>query len=120
MIDSLAKKPQAFRYSLLREDLLPGTDYQTIWQYVDHHLDSKKACKYIVSVLSLAASEACESELGRFICQGIAKHQLPSLARCREHFSHTPDQYPVMHTQQQSLDGYDEIISCQTLEVNHG
>jgi hypothetical protein len=120
VIDSLAKKPQAFRYSLLRDDLLPGADYQTIWQHVDHHLESKKACKYIVSVLFLAASEDCESELGRFICQGIAKQQLPSLDRCREHFSHVPCQYPVTHTQQHSLNGYDDFISCQALEVNHG
>lgn len=120
VIDSLAKKPQAFRYSLLRDDLLPGADYQAIWQHVDHHLESKKACKYIVSVLSLAASENCESELGRFICQGIAKQQLPSLTSCREHFSHLPNQYPVTHTPQQSINGYDDFIDCQAQEVNHG
>ena len=120
VIASLAKKPQAFRYSLLRDDLLPNDDYQTIWQYVDHHLESKKACKYIVSVLSLAASDDCESALGRFICQGIAKQQLPSLTDCRQHFSHIPQQYPVTQTQQQRLCDYDEVIDCQSQGVNHG
>jgi len=117
VIDSLAKKPQAFRYSLLRDDLLPSADYQTIWQYVDTHLESKKACKYIVSVLSLAASEDCESELGRYICQGITKQQLPSLDHCREHFSHVPAQYPVTQPYQQSLADYDDCIGCSSQAV---
>lgn len=120
VIDSLAKKPQAFRYSLLRDDLLPSADYLAIWQYVDHHLESKKACKYIVSLLSLAANEDCEPELGRFICQGIAKQQLPSLTHCREHFSHTPNHYPVTQSQQHDLQSYDDCISCNVQEVNHG
>lgn len=90
--------------------------------YVDHHLESKKACKYIVNVLSLAASEDCESALvlGRFICQRIAKQQLPDLTSCREHFSHAPDQYPVTQTPQQSLNDYDDFITCQAQEMTHG
>jgi len=120
VIDSLAKKPQAFRYSQLRDDLLPSADYQTIWHYVDHHLESKKACKYIVSILHLAAKEECESALGRFICQGIAKQQLPSLDSCRERFSHLPNQYPVTQTQQHGLKDYDACIVSAAQEVSHG
>ena len=119
VIDSLAKKPQAFRYSILRNELLPNADYQAVWQYVDHHLDSKKACKYIVNVLSLAANGDCESELGRFICQGIAKHQLPSLDRCREHFAYVPDQYPVTQTQTPSLNDYDDFVTTHPHPVNN-
>ena len=33
VVHSLVKKPQAFRYSQLRDDLLPSDDYQRIWQY---------------------------------------------------------------------------------------
>lgn len=117
VIHSLVKKPQAFRYSQLRDDLLPSADYQTIWAYVNHHQESKFACKYIVSLLHLAASHDCESALGRFVCQGIAKQQLPSLSQCREHFAHSPDHYPVTQTQQHALSGYDVCISK---EVSNG
>jgi len=87
-----------------------------LWLSLTDNIESKKACKYIVSVLFLAASEDCESALGRFICQGIAQQQLPSLARCREHFSHVPDQYPVTQTLQNNLNDYDDIIG---LVVEH-
>ena len=120
VIDSLAKKPQAFRYSQLRDDLLPGADYQTIWQYVDRHLESKQACKYIVSTLLLAKKEDCETALGRFICQGITRQQLPSLDRCRQHFSHVPDQYPITQTRQHGLKDYDACISSNPQENHHG
>lgn len=120
VIHSLAKKPQAFRYSQLRDDLLPNADYQNIWHYVDQHLDSKIACKYIVSVLHLAASENCEAELGRFVCQGIDRRQLPSLDNCRQRFAHSPSHYPVTQTQQHNLKDYDACISISTQGVNHG
>lgn len=35
VIHSLAKNPQAFRYSQLRDDLLPDSNYHAIWQTVD-------------------------------------------------------------------------------------
>lgn len=120
VIHSLAKKPQAFRSSQLRDDLLPNADYQGIWQYVDRHLESKKACKYIVSLLHLAASENCEAALGRYVCQGIAKNELPSLDNCREHFAHSPDHYPLTQAKQHCLHDYDSCISSRTQEVSHG
>ena len=120
VIHSLAKKPQAFRYSQLRDDLLPNADYQSIWQYVDRHLDSKKACKYIVSLLHLAASENCEAALGRYVCQGIASNRLPSLDHCREHFAHSPAHYPVTQAKQHCLQDYDACISFNAKEARHG
>jgi hypothetical protein len=38
LIGALVRKPQAFRYSQLREDLLPNATYRTIWQHLDRHL----------------------------------------------------------------------------------
>ena len=55
VIDSLVRKPQAFRYSQIRDDLLPTEEYKRIWAYVDEHLPGKTACKFIVGLLYLAA-----------------------------------------------------------------
>jgi hypothetical protein len=38
LIGTLIKKPQAFRYSQLRDSILPSPDYQQIWQYSDESL----------------------------------------------------------------------------------
>ena len=57
VIGSLIRKPQAFRYSRLRDDLLPTPDYKRIWQYVDSTMSAKSACKFIVGLLYLAHIE---------------------------------------------------------------
>jgi len=54
IIKSLERKPQAFRYSQLRDDILPTADYKTIWAWLDTHLEPRKACKMIVGILALA------------------------------------------------------------------
>lgn len=35
VIHSLVKKPQAFRYSQIQQELLPTPIYQAIWKYID-------------------------------------------------------------------------------------
>ena len=45
VIHSLAAKPQAFRYSRLRDDLLPNDRYRRLWRIIDHALPAREACK---------------------------------------------------------------------------
>jgi len=67
VIRSLASKPQAFRYSQLRDDLLPDDNYRQLWQLADTHLEAREACKWIVTTLRLAFEYDDEQSLGR-IC----------------------------------------------------
>ena len=71
VIDSLARKPQAFRYSQLRDDLLPNDAWHTIWQHIDINLSSKTACRLIVGLLHLAATQNCEQALEKQVLQHI-------------------------------------------------
>jgi hypothetical protein len=64
VIRSLAAKPQAFRYSQLRDDLLPDDNYRQLWQLADRELDTRDACKWIVTVLRLAYEYDDEQALG--------------------------------------------------------
>ena len=59
LIGQLVRKPQAFRYSQLRDDLLPSATYQEIWAAIDQQLGPRAACKRIVGILSLAARADC-------------------------------------------------------------
>ncbi len=67
LIGSLERKPQAFRYSQLRDDLLPCDTYRAIWKWLDAQMEAKAACKMMVGILSLACREECEDRLGWYL-----------------------------------------------------
>ncbi len=124
VIDSLIRKPRAFRYSQLRDDLLPSADYQRIWQYVDQHLSADNACRYIVRLLHLAATNDCEAALGRYVLSGIEQDQLPGEHQCRQHFSDEKTVIPLIPSHQHALGDYDQLLGNPPVvilpEVQHG
>ena len=63
IIHSLAAKPQAFRFSQLRDDILPNEQYQQLWLFAQQQFTPKEACKWIVSVLRIAFEYDCESAI---------------------------------------------------------
>lgn len=119
VIDSLVKKPQAFRFSQLREDLLPSPDYHRIWQYVDERLDPHKACRYIVRLLHLAASRDCEAALGRYVLRSVDCGELPSDVQCRQRFGGEATVIPLVVSKQHNLSDYDQLLG-RAREVQHG
>jgi hypothetical protein len=119
VIDSLARKPQAFRYSQLRDDLLPSPDYVMIWRYVDDKLAVHEACRYIVRLLHLAASQECETALGRYVLKLIDQGQLPSELACAKRFGGTAEVIPLVTSTQHKLTDYDELLE-QVQEVTGG
>lgn len=86
LIGALARKPQAFRYSQLREDLLPNATYRVIWQHLDSHLEARTACKRIVGILALAARAECEQALGAYLLERIGTGHIPSLHELEQRF----------------------------------
>jgi hypothetical protein len=60
VIHSLAKKPNAFKYSQLREDLIPAGDFSLLWQQLTAQHVSDKDCRYMVDLLLLAHNYHCE------------------------------------------------------------
>ena len=86
LIGALARKPQAFRYSQLRDDLLPNAVYRTIWNHLDRHLEARAACKRIVGILALAARAECEQALGAYLLEQIAGGHIPSLHELEQRF----------------------------------
>jgi hypothetical protein len=86
LIGVLARKPQAFRYSQLREDLLPNATYRAIWQHLDSHLEARAACKRIVGILALAARADCEQALGAYLLERIAAGSVPTLTALESRF----------------------------------
>lgn len=113
VIHSLVKKPQAFRYSQLRDDLLPNEAYRQIWQHVDRALCARSACKFMVGLLHLAASHDCEQRLSETVLDEIAQNKPLSLSRLKQRYCpvHTP--VPEMVVEQHALSEYDRLLAAQ-------
>ena len=108
LIGSLKKKPQAFRYSQLRDDLLPNDAWRRLWRLVDEHLAPKVACRWIVGALALAAEQDCEAELAEYALLNAG--DLPSLSALQRRFGRPADEPPVITVQQHPLAGYDQLM----------
>jgi hypothetical protein len=125
LIAALVRKPQAFRYSQLREDLLPNTTYRAIWRHLDSHLEPRAACKRIVGILALAARAECEQALGAYLSGRIAAGDIPSLHALEQRFDPagstgaSSDHY-ALGGEQHALSLYDQFLPSyrQSLEVH--
>ncbi|MEY4589741.1 MAG: hypothetical protein RL497_1817 [Pseudomonadota bacterium] len=111
LIDSLVRKPQAFRCSSLRAELLPSLDYQRIWEYADQTLSPENACRYIVRILHLAAQDQNEGPLGRYITDFIARGELPSELKCNQRFGARVST-PIISEKQHNLKDYDQLLTA--------
>lgn len=117
LIDSLAAKPQAFRYSVLRDDLLPDARYRWIWSVVDARLAPREACKWMVGVLALAARQDCEQRLGEQLVAALGRGRVPSLESLQAQF--LPDQAPpALSARQHALRDYDELLGQERGHVH--
>jgi hypothetical protein len=110
VIHSLAKKPNAFRNSLLRDDLIPHGDFTLIWQRLTQRCLSDTDCRYMVDLLVLADNYDCEPALGRYVLTALEEGNKVSIKQCRELFSPDKIEIPLLVSQQHSLSSYDCLI----------
>ncbi len=64
VIHSLAKKPNAFKYLRLRENLIHEGDFSLLWKQLTIERVSDKGCHYMVQLLLIAHNYNCEQMLG--------------------------------------------------------
>lgn len=113
LIGNLARKPQAFRYSVLKEDLLPTSTYKEIWSLIDQRCTARYACKLIVGLLKLAADYDCEKELGERVLRTLNKGLIPSLGELQRRYeSPRKRQLPNLSIPQHSLMSYNQLHSA--------
>ncbi|MBL4882804.1 MAG: IS21 family transposase [Oleispira sp.] len=110
VIHSLAKKPNAFRNSLLRDNLIPDGDFTLIWQELTLNSLSDTDCRYMVDLLVLADNYDCESALGRYVLTALEEGSRISIKQCRELFGPDNIEIPLLVSQQHSLSSYDCLI----------
>jgi len=85
VIASLVKKPQAFRHSVLRDDLLPNDQFRTVWKRVDSEMDSHLAW--------------------------LEQKELPQLHQVQQRFLPTPSSDKQVTGNQHNITHYDTLIT---------
>ena len=119
IISSLVKKPQAFRYSRLKDMIIPNDEYRLIWQHLDRTLDSKKSCKLIVKILHLAYKGDCEKALSQFILSEIEKKKQFTIEHLQSKFLiPASTAVPDVAVNQHDLSVYDALIPSK-IEVSY-
>jgi hypothetical protein len=111
VIRSLASKPQAFRYSQLRDDLLPDDNYRQLWQLADTHLEAREACKWIVTTLRLAFEYDDEQSLGEDLLIEAQAGRFASITEIQSRYLHGNPDLKCSASSQHTLVSYDELLS---------
>jgi len=112
IIHSLAAKPQAFRFSQFRDDLLPSPQYRQLWRLAEQQFTPQDACKWMVAVLRFAADYDCEGSLAYELMQQSEHGQLPDLKSLQaKYLQHTEP--PAIPVRQHQIADYDRLLTGQ-------
>ena len=118
VIGSLEKKPQAFRYSQLRDDLLPDETYKAVWSWLDKEMEARKACKTMVGILALANRADCEKQLGKYLQEMMTSSTLPSLLELQRKFESREQIVPEIQVIQPPASDYDILLNSSLQGVH--
>lgn len=110
IIHSLNKKPQAFRYSQIREELLPNEKYRCIWNYADKEMAARVACKFMVKVLYLADKYDCEEDIACYILSQIKKNKAITITTLEQRYRKEKTILPNIIVPQHNLLEYDKML----------
>lgn len=117
VITSLERKPQAFRYSQLRDDFLPDDTYKAVWSWLDKEMGPRNACKTMVGILALANRADCEKQLGDHLLDLMVKQKTPSLYELRKKFEKNKKILPCVRVKQPSPESYNDLLIGISQEV---
>jgi len=111
VIESLERKPQAFRYSRIRDDLLPSEQYRMIWLWLDDELDPRASCKMMVGILALAHRSDCEQDLGDYLMTQKQNNRVPTLHELQDRFGRKSPTIPFVQVVRRTADDYDCLLA---------
>jgi len=112
IIHSLAAKPQAFRFSQFRDDILPNAQYRQLWRQAEQQFSPADACKWMVTVLRLAYDYDCEATLVSELRQEAEQGALPDLKALQNRYLVHTTPPPIPLRQHQAAD-YDQLLTGQ-------
>ena len=113
IIHALHKKPQAFRYSQLRDSLFPNEEFKKIWKHVNATMKPRAACKFIVGLLYIADKYNCESQVSKYVIDLIAEQKSLSLVNIEQQYrTNISEEIPDIEVSQHLLQDYDNHVAA--------
>jgi hypothetical protein len=114
-IDSLKRKPQAFRGLAFRDDLFPREAYRRTWERLDQALTPRSACKIMVGLLELAGNHGVEAQLAERLDALLELGELPDLKALFDEFAPRQAECPVVVVEMPSAALYDTLLGEEVL-----
>jgi hypothetical protein len=109
-IDSLKRKPQAFRGLAFRDALFPRDAYRRTWEKLEAQLTQRQACKTIVGLLELAGHHGVEALLAERLEALLEAGALPDLEQLRDEFAPRQAMCPEVMVNMPPVAVYDELL----------
>jgi hypothetical protein len=109
-IDSLKRKPQAFRGLAFRDALFPRDAYRRTWEKLEAQLTQRQACKTIVGLLELAGHHGVEALLAERLDALLETGELPDLKQLRDEFAPRQALCPEVVVKMPPVAVYDELL----------
>lgn len=110
IIHSLATKPNAFKCSKLRDDIIPKGDFTLLWQKLTREYVSDHDSRYMVDLLLLAHNYDCEHALGRYVLSAFESGSPVTIDQCRAFFGTQKIDVPNIVAQQHMINSYDSLM----------
>lgn len=114
-IDSLKRKPQAFRGLAFRDDLFPREAYRRTWDRLDQALPPRSACKTMVGLLELAGNHGVEAQLALRLEALLELGELPDLKALFDELAPRQAECPVVVVEMPSAALYDTLLDEKVL-----
>jgi len=109
-IDSLKRKPQAFKGLAFRDALFPREAYRRTWEQLDARLSQRDACKTMVGLLELAGLHGVEAVLAGQLDALLEAGKLPDLKALREQYAPRETLCPEVEVRMPPVAVYDELL----------
>jgi hypothetical protein len=111
VIGWLVRKPRALAGLAFRDELLPDTNWRSIYQQLRHELTLDEACKRVLGGLKLAADQDRSAAIGAWWHSALEAGNCPTLIELQDRFRAPSRAVPgnqivVQHT----LASYDGLI----------
>ncbi|HYS65066.1 MAG TPA: IS21 family transposase [Paraburkholderia sp.] len=114
-IDSLKRKPQAFRGLAFRDDLFPREAYRRTWERLDRDMTPRNACKTMVGLLDLAGNHGVEAQLAARLDTLLDLGELPDLGKLFDEFAPREAECPVVVVEMPDASLYDMLLDEEVL-----
>ena len=109
-IESLKRKPQAFKGLAFRDALFPRDAYRRMWEQLESKLTPRHACQTIVALLEMAARDGVEAVLAARLETLLAAGELPDIKQLREEFAPRTVELPQVIVELPAVSRYDALL----------